>query len=272
MPKPGYKISHGVAVCKYDTSKHGKKEVKILMVKRRYTYAYFSFVFGHYKKYNKKRIQHLFDNMAFGEKIDILSMNFSNIWYRIWLCEPEKNYDKYKQNVATEMQMKNLTYYFRKKAKFESVFMRDGGKLLRRLINNSTNSSTPWEIPKGKADTSELDLNCGMRELEEEAGVSPDKYTILWDVKPIMSSHKDDNIVYRSNYYVAYFNNTNNSNWEPKVKFTSAQQLAEVEQVQWVSSDELKFLNLNENSKKRLTNLHNSIAAKFKIHVRSYYY
>lgn len=272
MPKPGYKISYGVALCKYDKSHDGNQEVKILMVKRRYTYSYFSFVFGHYKKHNKKRIQYLFDNMTFGEKIDILSMNFSNMWYRLWLCDPEKNYDKYQLNSATDTQTKNLTYYFRKKTKFENIFMRDGGKLLKRLINSSSNSATPWEIPKGGANIDELDLNCASREFEEETGVSSEKYTLLWNIDPIISAHKDDNIVYQSNYYIAYLNRITDVNWSPKVKFNSTQQLAEVEQVQWVSLNELKFLNLNETSKKRLVKLYKTVIEQFKKHVRSYYY
>lgn len=271
MPRSGHKLSHGVAMCKYNKNTNGVPEVKILMVKRRYTYAYFSFVFGYYKKHNKKRIQHLFNNMTFGEKIDILSMNFSNMWYRLWLCEPEKNYDKYKQNTATEHQIKNLDYYFRKRKKFESIFLRDDGKLLRRLINNSKNASTPWEIPKGGANSNEQDLNCAVREFEEETGISPDKYTVLWNVNPIMSSHKDDNIIYKSNYYVAYLNN-NNNNWSPKVNFNSAQQLAEVERVQWVSLAEINFLNLDDRCKKRLVTLYKNVITEFKNHVRSYYY
>lgn len=272
MRKTGYRTSHGVALCKYDKNEKGNSDVKILMIKRRYTYAYFSFVFGHYQKHNKKRIKYLFNNMTFGEKIDILSMNFSNIWYRLWLCEPEKVYDTYKQNIATEIQVKNLTNYFRKKSKFEHIFTRDGGKLLQRLINNSSNASTPWEIPKGGADANELDLNCAVREFEEETGVTPDKYKLMWNINPITSSHKDDNIVYKSNYYVACFSGGSNSNWVPKVKFNSIKQLAEVELIKWVSLDELNFLNLDTPTKTRLVALYNNVISEFKKNVRSSQY
>ena len=113
-------------------------------------------------------------------------------------------------------------------------------------------------------------MNCAIREFEEETGIYSDKYGMIWDVKPITSSHKDENVIYRSVYYLAYLNKT--SKWHPKVKFETSHQLSEVEQVQWVSLDEIKFLNLNDNSKKRLVNLYKKIIHTFKLHVKSYYY
>jgi 8-oxo-dGTP pyrophosphatase MutT (NUDIX family) len=271
MSKLVYKTSYGVAMCRYNIDKNNQTE--ILMIKKRYTYHYFSFIFGHYQKYNNKHLQYLFNNMTFGEKVDILSMKFSNMWYRLWLSDPEKNYNIYnmykgKQNNTAHM--KNLNCYFRKKSKFETIFLRDNGKRLRRLIHNSSNSVTPWEIPKGSSDIDELDMNCAIREFEEETGIYPDKYSILWDVNPITSSHKDENIIYRSVYYLAYFNKP--CKWHPKVKFETSHQLSEVEQVQWVALDEIKFLNLNEKTKKRLIILYKKVIHNFKKCVKSKYY
>jgi hypothetical protein len=64
-----YKTSYGIALCRYNASKNNQPE--ILLIKKRYTYCYFSFVFGHYKKYNNKHLQYLFNNMSFGEKVDV---------------------------------------------------------------------------------------------------------------------------------------------------------------------------------------------------------
>ena len=72
MLKNKCKTSYGIALCRFNRDKNLQSE--ILMIKKRYTYHYFSFVFGHYKKYNNKHLQYLFNNMTFGEKIDILSM------------------------------------------------------------------------------------------------------------------------------------------------------------------------------------------------------
>lgn len=272
MPKNKYKASYGIALCRFNKEKNLQSE--ILMIKKRYTYHYFSFVFGYYKKYNNKQLQYLFNNMTFGEKVDILSMKFSNMWYRLWICDPEKNYDintLFVNNKSTDDQYyNNLKCYFRKKSKFETIFLRDGGKRLKRLINNSNNAVTPWEIPKGGKDENELELECAKREFEEETGINSDKYTILWNVDPIIVSHKDDDIVYRYVYYLAYLNN--NVNWQPKVKFDTCHQLTEIEQVRWISLAEIKFLNLNEESKNRLIKNYKKVIYYFKKNIKSYYY
>jgi 8-oxo-dGTP pyrophosphatase MutT (NUDIX family) len=255
-----YKTSYGVALCRYNVSKNNHPE--ILLIKKRYTYCYFSFVFGHYKKYNNKHLQYLFNNMSFGEKVDILSMKFSNIWYRLWLSDPETNHsNEYNDNMV------NLKCYFRKKNKFDTIFLRDNGKRLRRLINNSSNSVTPWEIPKGGKNETETDMDCAKREFEEETGLTADKYTILWNIPPIISSHKDNDTIYRIVYYIASYNK--DVQWHPKVKFDTSQQISELEQVQWVSQNELTFLNLNEKSKNKLLRLFNIIISTYKKNIKN---
>ena len=176
----------------------------------------------------------------------------------------------YEAKKKSDGEMENLKCYFRKKAKFESIFLRDGGKRLKRLINNSSNSVTPWEIPKGGINDGETELECARREFCEEVNMDSNKYTLLWDVKPVIITHKDDNIIYRSIYYIAFFHN--NTKWIPKVNFETSSQLSEVEQVQWVSLDEIKFLNLNESSKKKLINTYTKVIKIFKKKIKSYYY
>lgn len=257
-----YKTSYGIALCRYNNNKNN--QVEILMVKKRFTYHYFNFIFGYYKKYNNKQLQYLFNNMTFNEKIDILSLKFNNMWYRLWLCDPEKYYDTNDEN-----HIKHMKCFFRKKAKFETIFMKDNGKRLRRLINSSSNSVTPWEIPKGNPNSNELDINCAIRELEEETGIYTDKYSLLWNEKPVKSTNKDDDVIYTSIYYIAYLNK--NNTWEPSIKFETNNQ-SEVEEIQWVTLDEIKFLNLNEKSKKKIISLYNKISKIFKHNIRSYYY
>lgn len=267
-----YKTSYGIALCRFNKEKNYQSE--ILMIKKRYTYYYFSFVLGLYTKQNIKNLRILFDNMTFSEKVDILSMQFSTMWYRLWLSTPEKYCEfskSMKNNINSKIQhQKNLKYYYRKKNKFESLFLKNNGYQLRQLITNSSNSVTPWEIPKGGKNDNELDLNCAIREFEEEADIKFKEYTILWHVDPIKVSHKDNDTVYNSVYYIAYLNN--DSKWNPKINFSITHQLTEVESVRWVSIDEIKFLNLNDISKKRLIKNYKKIIYYFKKNIKSNYY
>jgi 8-oxo-dGTP pyrophosphatase MutT (NUDIX family) len=205
--------------------------------------------------------------MTFDEKITILSMKFSSIWYRLWRYDPEANYTG---NKRTDEETRSAANYFNKKTKFETIFLVDGGKRLQRLINNSFNAVTPWEIPKGKLNNKEASINGALREFEEETGVYSDKHTLIWDAKPVIVSHKDENIKYKYIYYISYFNK--NNTWEPKINFGSTQQVSEIEQVKWINLNDIQFLNLNPSNKNHLINTYKKIEHSFKHHIKSYYY
>lgn len=264
MPKNTYRTSYGIALCRYNRDKNNQPE--ILMVKKRYTYSFFVFVFGRYKKYDSKYLTQLFNNMTHGEKLDILSLDFGKMWYRMWLCSPEKDYTMYNSNTK---HTKNIKYYFKKKNKFSSIFLKDGGKRLKQLVHNSDNVVSPWEIPKGTLEKNETILSCAAREFEEETAISSNDYTILYDIKPVSAAHKELKIIYKQIYYVAYLNN--DSNWVPKKVFEPSQ-INEIEQIKWISVNEIKFLDLNAVEKKKLLTLCNSVIRNFKKHVKSYYY
>jgi len=268
MPNHKYKTSYGIALCRYN--KNNNLQSEIIMVKKRYTYHYFSFIFGHYKKYNNKQIKYLFNHMTFDEKVTILSMKFSNMWYRIWLYDPECNMSDIDNKSTYNSQYNHIKCYFSKKSKFDTIFLRDGGKRLKRLIDDSDNSVTPWEMPKGGINEGETQIDCARREFEEEACITPDNYTMMWNVDPIIVSHTDCDVIYRSVYYLAYINN--DSDWKPKVKFDTNTQLTEIEQVRWISLSEIKFLNLSDVVKNRLIKNYKKTINIFKKHIKSQYY
>ena len=56
-----FKKSYGIACCRYNLT---TKLPEILMIKKRYTYAFFDFVFTKYKKNDDNRLCKLFDQMS----------------------------------------------------------------------------------------------------------------------------------------------------------------------------------------------------------------
>src|SRR3989344_6225464 len=58
---------------------------ELILVKKRYTYAFVDFVNGKYSIKNQKQMANLFNNMTTAEKIDILRFDFDILWARIWL-------------------------------------------------------------------------------------------------------------------------------------------------------------------------------------------
>ena len=77
------------------------------------------------------------------------------------------------------------------------------------LVNNSSTSwtETEWEFPKGRRNYKEKDLECALREFEEETGILSSKLSVIENVLPfeeifIGSNHKS----YKHKYFLAYAN------------------------------------------------------------------
>lgn len=275
------KISYGIALCNRDLNNN----IELLLIKKRYTYHFFSFIFAYYKKNNNKYLKYLFDNMTCPEKIDILGMQFSNMWYRIWLTNPEKHFnikDIYetstivpKNKICVKKEPHDIyklsageahKLYFNKKNKFDKNFMSDGGSKLQHIINTSNDSEILWEIPKGGKKEDETNIDCAIREFYEETSIKYKDYRILYHIPPVEESFKDNGVVYKNIYYIAVLRHDNNCK-NIKIDFKSLNQISEVEQVKWVSINEIKFMNLNKTQSNKLINLYKRVIFQYKKYI-----
>ncbi len=258
------KISYGIALCRYNKEKNNR--VEIIMIKKRYSYAFFNFVFGRYKPNDNKYLGQLFNNMSFSEKIDILGMQFENMWYRIWLNIPSKHFDISDiYNIDTTQTISNAEKYrlfFQKKNKFEKNFINDGGKRLKDLIRQSTDSEIIWEIPKGGKHENETNIDCAMREFFEETSISQIKYKVLYNITPSIENINDGGLIYQHYYYIAKLRD--GVLLQPKINFDSFTQISEVGQIKWVSLEEIEFMDLSERENTKLKNIFINVAIKFK--------
>jgi len=252
------KFSFGIACCRYNLV---TKKPEILMMKKRYTYAFFDFVFAKYKKNDYRRLSKLFNQMSYQEKIDILSLDFNKLWCRIRLKIPPAYI--YSRNDHIEYNgVKNewKTYMF-KKRKFEANFiLNDKGKKLRKLINGTSSLDSIWEIPKGRSDQGEKPLNTAIREFKEETDISIKKYKLL-NITPINESYVVNKVRYDHTYFIAV---AKKFNWEPRINFKSYEQIVEVENLKWISAEEVKYLNVNQLSYNRIQTLFGTVIKLFK--------
>lgn len=277
------KQSYGISCCKFDKTDN---KLKILLVKKRHTYNYISFVFGKYKVRDRKRLAYLFNGMTIQEKIDILSFNFDIIWYKIWLTFPEtiiKNKiifdmtdiksisntwnkirhfrnrfkcDINKKNIKTS----DIIFYNAQKNKYNSLISVDGSRYLKSLIKNTKNGKLIWEIPKGRKEKNETSIDCAIREFREETGIVMNFYNILYNINPVLEYYVSDNCGYKHNYFVAYTNKDILVNIDNKHKKNY-----EIESIKWASIDEIKYLDHS----KHLFKIVNKI---FKILNSKYYF
>ncbi len=133
------KRSYGIICCR----KHIKNGFQVILIKKPITYHFCEFISGHYRKNDEQHLRKLFNNMTYHEKIDILSMKFNNMWYRMYKTNPDQVFLQANGSSISKQ-------YYKKKNKFETSFLQDGGCKLRSLISDSINAETLWEIPKGR--------------------------------------------------------------------------------------------------------------------------
>lgn len=215
-----HKQSIGVVCIRFVNNKP-----EVLMVCKRYTYAYAEFIHGKYPQGDfrkntraKNEIISLFNGMTIEEKLDILSLDFEKMWYRIWLKGPRPG------------------FFFIAKNKFESTFLMDDGCRLSALIGKSTNSQRVWEMPKGrKKSPTEPDVLCAIREFTEETNIPKKDYRIIPNLRR-KYSYIDKDIKYTNTYYVAVAN----GNISLSIDFSAQDQVNEIGDIRWMNIEAIR--------------------------------
>lgn len=239
------KRSFGLACCRINLITH---RPEIIMMKKKYTYAFFEFVFGKFKKKEHKKLIKMFNQMTQHEKMDILSLEYDKMWRRLRINIPNE-YDEERK------------VYNSKKKRFENDFLQDGGKKLKNLINGTISLDCIWEIPKGRINDDEKPLNTAIREFKEETNISISDYKILCNLEPIKESYTIGRTKYEHRYFIAV---ANKFNWNPVINFKSYEQISEVENIKWVCENEIEFLNVGQNSYHRTKKVFKQCIKSFK--------
>jgi 8-oxo-dGTP pyrophosphatase MutT (NUDIX family) len=246
---PVQKKSYGL-ICRRRSPQHG---TQFLMVKKTVTYHFCEFVSAHYRRNDDSHIKKLFNNMTYHEKMDILSMNFNTMWYRIYNEVPDRLLKDSSNGYLAQK-------FFYEKGRFEKTFLIDNGARLKRLITDSTNGDMIWEFPKGrKSDVKESDLQTAIREFYEETGICSKDYTILWHCPPYVECYTDFGVTYKNIYYLA---DALDPNLEPVYKFANQMQCSEVSAVRWLSKKEITHMILDPVAYRRMVRSFEKIKKK----------
>lgn len=222
------KSSLGIIICRKNPENN---RIEVLLVHRRYTYAFADFVFGRYARgkggihTTLSNVTHLLKNMTKEEIFDVYSLNYEQMWYRIWLTTAE-----------------NKDLLTKKQNKFNSAFMRDGGVALRAYIMKMhIMGYLRWEVPKGKKiSPKETNIACAIREIKEETDLDKKSYRILPEITKKMS-HVSNGVRYNCTYYVAI------SEYHQRVSpplLRSLNLMAEVDESKWHDIEQIRALNI----------------------------
>lgn len=237
------KRSAGVACCRYNEA---RKCYEVLLVKKRCSYNFVAFVLGYYNKKDEKRVKFLFSGMTHAEKVDILSLKYAQLWYRVMLHYPD-----YTDINCDRMSKGDISTYVKKKNKFEAAFVSDGGNKLRYIINGTHNTELMWEIPKGRKCKNEMTLDCALREFREETNIRPSRFVMVTTINPITESYTNIGITYINKYYIAQTDMKN----IPRINFSTNQQIAEITDIRWMNIADIKQIDPIGRLHKQITNV-----------------
>jgi 8-oxo-dGTP pyrophosphatase MutT (NUDIX family) len=178
----------------------GFNSPEFLMLRRKDSFGYIDFIRGKYSPNNIEHLQSIIDEMSIQEKQQILVEDFDNLWKMMW-------------GTVSNVQYKNEEILSLKKFNLikNGIIENDIKITLEDIVKNSKTqwAETEWEFPKGRRNYQEKDLDCALREFEEETGILRNNISIIENMLPfeeifIGTNHKS----YKHKYFLAYMINS----------------------------------------------------------------
>jgi len=175
------------------------KVKQFLMIRRKDTFGYIDFIRGKYSPYNIEHIQNIINEMSIEEKERIKNSTFEQLWKLMW------------------GDILNTQYHNEEVLSWRKFDIIKNGLLLNNtnisldyfIKNSSTQwTETEWEFPKGRRNYQEKDLDCALREFEEETGILKQNIHIIENIMPFEETFIGTNYKsYKHKYFLAYMNN-----------------------------------------------------------------
>lgn len=168
-----------------------------LMVQRKDSVCFVEFIRGKYSLTQREYIKTLFSNMTPKERELIRNHTFDEVW--AILCN--NMYKTFSEHNASREKYKAL--------KLGMNAENDNGTYLFDInyIIDNTKSNVPepqWEFPKGRRNANENNVDCAVREFEEETGISRSKILLSGKICPISLEKMGCNgILYKGLYFIA---------------------------------------------------------------------
>lgn len=196
-----------------------KKYIKFLLISRKSSLGFIEFMRGHYDLNSIKSIQLLYKQMYYEEIELIKKKSFCDLWKIIWQIniidknEKEYNFSKQKYDKLVE---KNFLQYCNDNIKPDY-------------------KNHEWGFPKGRRSNMEKNIDCAMREFNEETNLLNSNYLVINNIEPFIEELiGTNNIYYKHIYYIAICDN----NIKVSINKNNKLQLKEVGDIKWLSYDE----------------------------------
>jgi 8-oxo-dGTP pyrophosphatase MutT (NUDIX family) len=151
-----------------------------LLVQRKDSLGYVDFLRGKYNEYNEYQLTNIILEMTVEEIDNIKTKKYKDLWDKLW----NKVNEKYEQKNEDK-------YNYIKEHKPE-------------LLNHNCWTEPEWGFPKGRRNFKEKDLECALREFEEETGYSKNHLKIIKNLNPFDEIFTGSNFKsYKHKYFLA---------------------------------------------------------------------
>lgn len=166
-----------------------KDKIEFLMIRRKKTLGYLEFMRGRYEIKDILHLTHLIEQMTTEEINDIIKYDFEYLWKDLWKTNAENKFYK------SEFDSSQIKF---------NKFKRNN-MMINICKKIDLKYSTPeWGFPKGRRNFLEKNIDCAIREFQEETGLSENDYHIFENISPLSEVfHGTNDILYKHIYYIA---------------------------------------------------------------------
>jgi 8-oxo-dGTP pyrophosphatase MutT (NUDIX family) len=242
-------VSYGIILFQNDP----ENGIQYLMIRRRNTFGFIDFMRGKYVLNNATHLNSMFDEMSAQEKRLIATHSFHDLWKHMWGTATQDTHPS-NEEISAERKFEQLKIgYFHNE---------DHISIESLLSRSSVGWDGPeWEFPKGRKNYQEKELECALREFEEETGISKKHIHIVDNLMPmeemfIGSNHK----AYKHKYYLGFIDKENAMPSQPF-------QETEVSKMEWKSFSQcLESIRPYHKEKKRLIVNINKILEEYRLY------
>ena len=204
-----------------------RNDIEYLMIRRKDSLGYVDFMRGKYPLFNKRYLLNIISEMTNDEKNKLLNNEFDDLWQELWGDYIGVQY-RGEEKISRE--------------KFNSlkigISLSHDEYNLESLIKlcNVTWIDPEWGFAKGRRNYQEKDLNCALREFEEETGYNKNSLKLIQNILPLEEIFTGSNYKsYKHKYYIAQMR----KDTRPITNY----QKSEVSKVEWISyNDCLKII------------------------------
>lgn len=184
-------------------------DIEYLLVQRKDTLGYVDFLRGKYSDTNLFQLKNIIGEMSSVEIERIQTHEYKELWYKLW--------NKVTESYDTKNEEK---FNFIKKTKSE-------------LFIHSNWNEPEWGFPKGRRNFKERDLECALREFEEETGYLKKDLRFIKNMNPMEEIFTGSNLKsYKHRYFLAYMH------YEDTLTDTNYQK-SEIGAMKWFTYEEV---------------------------------